>query len=215
MTPSTYQRLSARSASRAGGRAGDRPFIHPLALCDSKSVGSDTRIWAFAHVMEGAVLGADCNVGGHCFIESGAVIGDRVTIKNGTLVWNGVTIEDDAFIGPGVVFTNDKHPRSPRSEVAGERYAAESWISPTRVQRGATIGASAVIVCGIGIGAYSMIGAGAVVTRNVPAQRLVMGNPARIAGWVCRCGARLHDASACSKCDRKYRLVGEVLVLSE
>ncbi len=191
-------------------------FVHANALCESGSVGDGTRIWAFAHIMEGARIGCDCNIGGHAFIESGAFIGDRVTVKNGAMIWNGVVIEDDAFIGPGVLFTNDKHPRSPRSEAAGARYCeTESWLAPTHVHRGASIGAGAVILCGIQVGAYSTVGAGAVVTRNVAVQRLVLGNPARVAGWVCRCGATLSDVAACSQCERKYHLVNDVLIFSE
>jgi UDP-2-acetamido-3-amino-2,3-dideoxy-glucuronate N-acetyltransferase len=191
-------------------------FVHPSALCESTSVGHGTRIWAFAHVMQGAIVGCHCNIGGHAFIEDGAVIGDRVTVKNGAMIWHGVTLEDDAFIGPGVIFTNDKNPRSPRSEVAARRYEnSDNWLVPTRVHRGATIGAGAVIVGGIQLGAYSAVGAGAVVTRSVSAQRLVMGNPARVAGWVCRCGATLADVTGCQRCDRKYRLVGELLIAAE
>jgi acetyltransferase-like isoleucine patch superfamily enzyme len=181
-------------------------------LCESNSVGEGTRIWAFAHVMEGARIGRDCNIGDHAFIESGAIIGDRVTVKNGAMIWNGVVIEDDAFIGPGVLFTNDKHPRSPRSEVAAERYhESEGWLTPTRVHRGSAIGAGAVILCGVELGAYSTVGAGAVVTRDVPSQRLVLGNPARVAGWVCQCGAALSDSMVCATCERIYRLVGDQL----
>jgi acetyltransferase-like isoleucine patch superfamily enzyme len=166
--------------------------------------------------MEGACIGKDCNIGDHAFIESGAIIGDRVTIKNGAMIWNGVVIEDDAFIGPGVLFTNDKHPRSPRSEVAAERYRkTECWLAPTRVHRGASIGAGAIILCGVELGVYSTVGAGAVVTRDVPLQRLVLGNPARVAGWVCRCGATLSESTACAQCKRTYRLMGDVLIASE
>ena len=192
------------------------PQIHPQALCESNRVGTGTRIWAFTHVMEGACVGRDCNIGSHCFVEAGAVIGDRVTVKNAAMIWDGVTIEDDAFIGPGVVFTNDRHPRSPRSEWAAKRYAqTETWLAPTRVHRGASIGAGAVILCGIQIGPYAMVGAGAVVRKTVPAQRLAVGNPARLAGWVCRCGATLRNVAACLPCGRRYRLVGEVLVAME
>lgn len=173
-------------------------------------------MWAFAQVMKGAVIGEDCNIGGQAFIEGGAVIGDRVTIKNGVMIWNGVTIEDDTFVGPAVIFTNDRHPRSPRSEVASERYAqAANWMAKTCVRRGASIGAGAVILPGIEIGKYAMVGAGAVVTRNVTAQRLVRGNPAREAGWVCRCGKPLGKSLRCSACKRQYRLVGSVLVAAE
>jgi len=174
-----------------------RAFVHPSALCESESVGDRTRIWAFAHVMRGAIVGCDCNIGDHAFIESGARIGDRVTIKNGVAVWNGVTLEDDVFVGPIAVFTNDRHPRSPRAEHARERYAhVENWLSPTLVRQGASIGAGAVILCGITIRQHAMIAAGAVVTRDVPDHALMLGNPARQRGWTCICGKPLNSSNA-------------------
>ncbi|HPD29769.1 MAG TPA: acyltransferase [Phycisphaerae bacterium] len=183
------------------------PFVHPSALCESPDVGEGTRIWAFAHVLKGAVVGRDCNIGDHAFIEGGAVVGDRVTIKNSALIWDGVTIEDDAFIGPGVVFTNDLYPRSPRMPGARARYAhPDNWRVPTRVCRGASIGAGAVILCGVTIGSFAAVGAGTVVTRNVPDHRLVVGNPARPAGWMCRCGMRLDESLSCPRCARRFVL---------
>lgn len=187
-------------------------WVHAQALCESDSVGAGTRIWAFAHVMKSAVIGRECNIGDQVFVESGAVIGNRVTVKNGTLIWNGVIIEDDAFIGPGVIFTNDRHPRSPRSAVARERYSREdNWLATTHVRRGASIGAGAVIVPGMVIGEFAMVGAASLVTRNVTAHRLVLGNPAREAGWVCQCGQPLRKTLRCPDCDRSYRLAGNVL----
>lgn len=163
--------------------------VHQTALCESESIGGGTRIWAFAHVMKGARIGRDCNLGDHVFVEDGAVIGDRVTIKNGVAIWRGVTLEDDVFVGPLAVFTNDRHPRSPRAVHAQERYAhVENWLEPTHLKRGATIGAGAIILCGITIGQYATVGAGAVVTRDVPDHALMLGNPARQRGWVCVCG---------------------------
>jgi acetyltransferase-like isoleucine patch superfamily enzyme len=173
-------------------------FKHRLSLVESLSIGRGTRVWAWAHVMEGARLGAECNIGEHCFIEKGAVLGDRVTVKNGVAVWEGVTAEDDVFIGPNAVLTNDLRPRS-------KVYHAVA--TPTLLKRGASIGANATIVCGITIGAYAMVGAGAVVTRDVPAHGMVIGNPARLAGHVCRCGARLRfrlRAATCKSCRRHY-----------
>lgn len=176
-------------------------FVHPRALCESEQVGAGTRVWAFAHVMKGAVIGRDCNVCGHAFIESGVRIGSGVTIKNQVMVWEGVVIEDDVFVGPGVIFTNDRRPRSSRMAEAMERYSnPENWLLPTTVRRGASIGAGAIIVCGNTIGEYAMVGAGAVVTADVPKHHLVVGNPATTAGLVCTCGGRLDERLVCREC---------------
>jgi acetyltransferase-like isoleucine patch superfamily enzyme len=170
-------------------------FVHPHGVCESATVGDGTRIWAFAHVMDGASIGAGCTVGDHVFIETGAVLGDGVTVKNGVQVWDGVSIGDAVFLGPGVAFTNDRIPRA---------FAPEFERVPTRVDRGASICANATIVCGIEIGAYSMVGAGAVVTADVAPYALVAGNPARRIGWVCECGRRLDTKLGCS-CGKSYR----------
>ena len=146
-------------------------FVHRLALCESDEVGAGTKIWAFAHVMKGAVIGRDCNIGDHAFIEAGARIGDRVTLKNQVMVWDGVDIGDDVFVGPGVSFTNDVYPRSRRLPLPADAadYRAEAgWLVPTRVENGASLGARCVILPGAHIGAYAMVAAGAVVTREVP-----------------------------------------------
>ena len=182
-------------------------FVHPSALCETDEVGAGTKIWAFAHVMSGAVVGSECNVGDHAFIESGARIGDRVTVKNLVMCWEGVTVEDDVFLGPAVVFTNDPYPRSPRMPQAASRYRRkEDWLEPTLVRKGASIGAGAIIRCGVTIGPFAMIGAGALVTKNVPAHCLVLGQPARSCGWVCFCGRRLDDELFCASCGLRYRL---------
>jgi acetyltransferase-like isoleucine patch superfamily enzyme len=191
-------------------------FIHPQAICESDSVGGGTRVWAFAHVMRGAVVGTDCNLGDGAFVESGAVLGNRVTIKNQVMVWNGVTIGDDAFIGPGVIFTNDRLPRSPRMEIVKERYAKpDRWRLATRVARGASLGAGAVILPGVTIGEFAMVGAGAVVTRDVKPFQLVAGNPAVSRGWVCVCGMRLEESLVCGSCHAAYQLDGERLYPAE
>jgi len=173
-------------------------FIHPQALCESAHIGEGTRVWAFAHVLPGAVVGRDCNLCDHSFVESGAVVGDRVTVKNSVAIWDGVTIEDEVFIGPNVAFTNVVTPR------VGFKQAREQF-GKTVVRRGATLGANATIVCGLSIGEYAFVGAGAVVTRDVPAHALVVGNPARRTGWVCLCAKRLAADLTCA-CGRRWRL---------
>jgi acetyltransferase-like isoleucine patch superfamily enzyme len=173
-------------------------FVHQQGLCESDDVGPRTRVWAFAHVLPGARIGADCNVCDHAFVEGGAVVGSRVTIKNNVLLWDGVTVEDDVFLGPNAIFTNDLRPR------AAFKKGREAWLA-TLVRRGATVGANATIVCGVSIGRWAFVGAGAVVIADVPDHALVVGNPARRIGWACQCGERLSDDLACG-CGRAYRL---------
>ena len=156
-------------------------FIHPQAIVETTDIGSGTRVWAFSHVMTNVRLGANCNVGEHCYLEAGVVIGDDVVIKNGVAVWEGVTIEDRAFLGPNCVFTNDLYPRSKKVNHRVQ----------TVVREGASVGANATILCGHEIGRYSLTGAGSVVTHDVPDFALVTGNPARLRGYVCRCGEKL------------------------
>ena len=149
-------------------------YVHPQGLCESKNVGSGTRIWAFAHVLPAAVIGADCNICDGVFIENKVTIGDRVTIKCGVQVWDGIVLEDDVFIGPNATFTNDLFPRS--KVHLGE-------YPQTKVCAGASIGANATILPGLTIGRNAMVGAGSVVTRSVPPNAIVVGNPARITGY--------------------------------
>lgn len=174
-------------------------FKHPQALVDEGAVvGPGTRVWAFAHVVKGAVIGRDCNICDHTFIEGGARLGDRVTVKCGVYLWDGVTAEDDVFLGPAAVFTNDLRPRS-------KQYPPE--FGKTLLRQGCSIGANATLLPGLTIGRWAMVGAGAVVTRDVPDQALVLGNPARFAGWLCRCGRKLEfsqgDAARCA-CGRGF-----------
>lgn len=176
-------------------------FVHERALCETTDVGARTRIWAFAHVMPGARVGADCNIGDHAFIESGATVGDRVTVKNGVALWDKVTLEDEVFVGPNAVFTNDPLPR------AAFKKPPERFL-PTVVRRGASIGANATIVCGVTVGTHALVGAGAVVVRDVPAHALVVGNPGRRTAWVCACGEKLTRDFLCA-CGRRYRLIDE------
>ena len=146
-------------------------YSHPQALVESDDIGDGTRIWAFAHVMPGARIGAECNICDHVFVENEAVLGDRVTIKNGVQVWDGVTLEDDVFVGPNVTFTNDPWPRS--------QQRPDGWPQ-LRVCRGASIGANATLLPGVTIGEQAMVGAGSVVTESVPPRAVVVGNPARV-----------------------------------
>lgn len=150
-------------------------FVHSNAICESNNVGEETRVWAFSHILPGAVLGRGCNVCDHVFIENDVVIGDRVTIKCGVQIWDGIKIEDDVFIGPNVTFTNDIFPRS---KIYPETFAK------TVIKRGASIGANATILPNLSIGSNAMIGAGSVVTRSVPPNAIVVGNPAKIVGYV-------------------------------
>lgn len=162
----THAKQSAESAT-----AGADPFIHPGAIVETGAVGRGTRVWAFAHILPGAQIGADCNICDGVFIENDVVVGDRVTVKCGVQLWDGVTLEDDVFVGPNATFTNDPFPRSRHRPVE---------FSRTLVRRGASIGANATILPGLVIGQDAVVGAGSVVTRDVPAYAVVVGNPARV-----------------------------------
>lgn len=150
-------------------------FAHPNAIVESEKIGKDTRIWAFVHVLPQAVIGMDCNLCDHVFVENDVIVGDRVTIKSGVQLWDGVRLEDDVFIGPNVTFTNDPFPRS-------KQYPQE--YLKTVVERGASVGANATLLPGVRVGRNAMVGAGAVVTKDVPPNSIVVGNPARIVNYV-------------------------------
>lgn len=184
-----------------------QPFIHSHALVDERVViGARTRVWAFAHVLAGARIGEDCNICDHTFIEGNVVIGNRVTVKCGVYLWDGLVIDDDVFIGPAAVFTNDMLPRSRRRPA--------SYLE-TRLKQGCSIGAGAVLCPGVTIGRWSMVGAGSVVTRDVAAHALVVGNPARFRKWICRCANELRfdeSGRAQCECDRTYQRIDEAQV---
>jgi UDP-2-acetamido-3-amino-2,3-dideoxy-glucuronate N-acetyltransferase len=150
-------------------------FVHPMGLCESESVGDGTRVWAFAHVLPGAVVGDDCNICDQVFVEGDVVVGSRVTVKCGVQLYDGLRVEDDVFIGPNATFTNDPFPRSKQHPAS---------YAKTTIRQGASIGANATILPGLEVGEGAMVGAGAVVTRSVPAYAIVVGNPARIVGYV-------------------------------
>lgn len=168
------------------------PNIHPLADVQSNQVGKGTKVWQFCVVLPDAVIGQNCNINALTLIENDVLIGDHVTIKSGVQVWDGLRIADNVFVGPNVTFTNDFLPRS---KVKPEKFLQ------THIEHNASIGANATIVGGVRIGAYAMIGAGSVVTRDVPAHALVYGNPAKVKGYICKCGQKLTKSCFCQKCD--------------
>ena len=166
-------------------------FIHPTAIVEEGAIiGEGTKIWHFVHIRSGAKIGRNCNIGKDVYIDVGVEIGDNVKIQNGVSIYRGVKIENEVFIGPYAVFTNDKYPRA---------FNRDWKVIPTVVKRGASIGANATIVCGVTIGEYAMVAAGAVVTKDVPSHGLVMGNPARLKGFVCYCGKPLRDNNIVEK----------------
>ncbi len=177
------------------------PFVHPTAVVDDGvGIGAETKVWHFCHIMAGARIGARCVLGQNVMIGPGVSLGDGVKVQNNVSVYAGVTLEDEVFCGPSCVFTNVLMPRA-----FVER---KDEFLPTLVRRGASIGAIATIVCGVRVGAYAMVGAGAVVTRDVADHALVVGNPARLLGWVSRSGERLGDDLVCPRTGERYRQAG-------
>lgn len=176
-------------------------FVHPSAIVESDNIGSKTRVWAFAHILKNVTIGEDCNICDYVFIESGVTIGSRVTIKNGISIWEGLTIEDDVFLGPNCVFTNDMFPRSK---------AHKGEYEKTLLKKGASVGANATILCGITLGRYSMIGAGAVVTKDIPDFACMAGNPARLLYWISKTGEKLvfdKNSETTDSSGNKYKLI--------
>jgi len=176
-------------------------FVHPTATIDEPcEIGTGTKIWHYAHILKGATIGKDCNIGQNVIVSSGASLGNNVKVQNNVSIYTGVILEDDVFCGPSMVFTNVTIPRS--------HVSRKDEYKKTLVKKGATIGANATIICGITINEYAFVGAGAVVTKDIPANALVVGNPARIVGWMCWCGEKLEfdddKRAVCVRCERKY-----------
>ena len=188
-------------------------FVHESSYVDEpSSIGAGTKVWHFSHIMAGATLGRGCNIGQNVVISPGVTIGDNVKIQNNVSVYTGVTLESDVFCGPSMVFTNVVNPRS--------HVSRKDEYRSTRVGRGATLGANCTVVCGHDIGHYAFVAAGAVVTRDVPAFALVVGNPGRVRGWMCRCGVKLAATTeapataTCVVCGTAYAAMNGVLQLA-
>ena len=181
-------------------------FKHPTALVDPQAkIGNNTRLWAFTNIQANVVIGEHCNICDGCFIEKGVVIGNHVTLKNNIAVFEGVTIEDDVFCGVNTSFINDRFPRSHREN---------PWVlETTLIKRGATIGTNTTILCGLTVGEYAFVGAGSVVTKNVLPYEIVVGNPAHVRGYACRCGKKLDEQFQCV-CGLKYHFFGQELKAS-
>ncbi|EGY25816.1 lipopolysaccharides biosynthesis acetyltransferase [Desulfovibrio sp. A2] len=178
---------------------------HPTAVIDEGcTIGEGTRIWHFSHILPGTVIGGDCNLGQNVVVGPDVTVGNGCKIQNNVSVYKGVTLEDDVFCGPSMVFTNVFNPRANIRRMDEAR--------PTLVRRGASLGANSTVVCGVTIGRFAFVGAGAVITRDVPDHALVYGNPARQHGWVCECGEKLTGDLACPACELRYTRHGEGLV---
>lgn len=184
-------------------------FVAKSAIVDSGAeIGQGSKIWHFSHIMKGVQIGKNCIIGQNVFVADCAKIGDNVKIQNNVCIYSGITLEDGVFCGPSAVFTNVKNPRS--------LFPVNKNYEKTLVMHGATIGANATVVCGITIGKFAFIGAGSVVTKNIPDFALVYGNPAAFKGWACKCGTKLKKIQKsgyiCAKCKSKYTLVKKKLI---
>lgn len=198
------------SSGSGEGLVAPSAVIHESAYVDAGAqIGAHTRIWHFCHIMPGAVIGARCNLGQNVVVMSGTRLGDNVKVQNNVSIYEGVELEDDVFCGPSMVFTNVINPRS--------HVSRKHEYQRTLVRRGATIGANATVVCGVTLGRYAFVGAGAVVTRDVPDYALVVGVPAHRVGWVCACGVRLDDSGqgACAGCGTRYVRAGAGIAPAE
>jgi len=188
-------------------------FVHPTSIIEEGAgIGTGTKIWHFCHIMPGATIGENCTIGQNVFIASGVIIGNNVKIQNNVSVYTGVILEDNVFVGPSAVFTNVINPRS--------HIVRKHEYKTTFVRHGATIGANATIICGVTLGRFCFIGAGAVVTNDVPEYSLYFGNPAKCRGWVCECGTRLAfsqtaggEVAVCAECGKQYRKEDETIFL--
>lgn len=173
-------------------------FVHESAYIDEgTTIGGGTKIWHFSHILSGSRIGENCNIGQNVVIGPDVIIGNNCKIQNNVSAYKGVTLEDGVFCGPSMVFTNVCNPRAEIRKMDQAR--------PTLVKKGATIGANATIICGLTIGRYAFIGAGAVVTKDISDHALVTGNPAKQIGWMCECGERLDDGLKCRECGKKYK----------
>jgi acetyltransferase-like isoleucine patch superfamily enzyme len=182
-------------------------FKHDKALVqEGAKIGEGTRVWAFSNIQDGAVIGKGCNICDGSFVERGAVVGNHVTIKHHVQIFDGVTIEDDVFVGSNAAFINDRYPRSHRKN---------AWtLEKTLVKKGVTLGANCVILCGVTIGEYAVVGAGSVVTKDVPAHVIVRGNPAVAHGYACQCGRRLDRRLKCA-CGNEYQTNAQGIKIHE
>lgn len=187
----------------------NKAYIHPTAVVEkTATIGEGTKVWHFVHIRENAKIGRECVLGHSVYVGKGVKIGNHVKLENRATIYQGVKIEDNVFVGPHVTFTNDPYPRS----------SSTDWkIVPTLVKKGASIGAGAVVICGVTIGEHAMIGAGSIVTKDIPPYALAYGNPAKIKGFVCKCGRQLTKEKErprdilmkCPICDEKYEIPRE------
>lgn len=183
-------------------------FAHPTAIIDEGAViGEGTRIWHWCHIMNNVVIGKNCNIGENVFIENGVKLGNGIKVKNNVAIYTGVECEDDVFLGPNCVFTNVANPRS--------FIERKSEFKKTLIKRGATIGANATIICGNNIGEYAFVGAGSVVTKNVNPYTMVVGNPARLYAYVCKCGVKLDANLMCPNCRNVYHINQNGIIVCE